>query len=407
MKGFGWLTLFLLLNLAAAASPDTEPAWFDFLVVDNALPGAYQVAMVDINRDGRLDLAALGEGENTGVYWYENPSWTRYPISGSEIHHPIDLAFYDLDGDGDVEMALASDFDLNRSKVGGTISWFDRTEDVHQPWKSYLIHAEPTAHRLRWAQFAPGKPPVLVVAPIVGVGSSGPNYDQTAIRLLAFTIPPHPRQDPWPMEILDVTFHLVHGLFVHPLKDGREAIFTAGLEGIHRFLRAGTGQTSRWEKALFGAGAPKESGRTGASELVLGHLHDGREFIAAVEPWHGNQVAVYTAESGASSLPWTRAVLDESFVAGHALACADWDQDGEDEIIAGYRGEGHTIYLYDRQGEGGNAWTRITLSTGVAAQGFAVGDVNADGWLDFAANGGSTHNVTLFFNRGAAAHSRK
>jgi hypothetical protein len=115
--------------------------------------------------------------------------------------------------------------------------------------------------------------------------------------------------------------------------------------------------------------------------------------------WHGNQVVVYTFNSPDNPAQYDRQVIDDSFINGHALATADFNQDGVDEIIAGYRGKGHTIYLYELTDRDTMQWKRQKIDDTVATQGFATGDINQDGKVDFVASGGSTHNVVLYINQ--------
>ena len=385
------LVLFLLGVMVQSAAAETAANYFEPITIDDALPRAYQVAIADINHDGKPDIAALGEGKESGVVWYENPTWKRRPISGGDLQDCIDLAFYDVDGDGELETAVASGFDLQNSKSGGQISWLKRNQDLAKPWTAYPIHAEPTAHRLRWVDSDGDGKKELVVLPILGAGASAPQYDQAPARLLRFTVPAHPQTDPWPMEVIDQTQHLAHGLFI----DSEHHIWTAGLEGIVRFSFKPNAMP-RWDKQVVALGAPKSEGRPGSSEIALGRLRD-KSFVTSIDPWHGNQLAFYpmTAES---RFPLERKVLDSSFDSGHALACADFD--GDDEIIAGYRGTGYTIYLYDYDRQGTGNWKRVVIDRGgAAAQGFAVVDLNQDGLLDFVAGGGTTHNVKVYLNR--------
>ncbi len=163
-------------------------------------PRAYQTAIADINGDGKPDIAALGEGKNSRVSWYENPSWKQRPISGNETTDHIDFAFYDLDEDGELELALASDFNLNNSTEGGTISWLDPQTDLDQPWTVYPIASEPTAHRVRWVDLIGRTRKKLIVAPVVGVNSKRPEFDQTPVRLLVYEIPANPKTDTWKRE---------------------------------------------------------------------------------------------------------------------------------------------------------------------------------------------------------------
>lgn len=393
----------LFVGMAMAAAPafageGIEP-WPHFKgeTVDASMPRAYQVAAADIDGDGKIDLAALGEGEESGIVWYENPSWKKRPISGGETSRHIDMAFHDLDGDGELELAVASGFGLGDSRSGGQISWFDRGEDLDAPWTAHPIHAEPTAHRVRWANVRGDLEKELIVLPIVGPGSKGPEFNQEPVRLLSFQIPGDPVADAWPMEVVDRSLRLAHGLFVldNPVLLNA-VILTAGEEGITLFEYAATGK-DEWSAGRLHEGRSANGGRRGSSEVAAGRLINGEHFIVSIDPWHGNELAVYTSD-GPDRVLDRRTVIDDSLVNGHALACADFDGDGEDEIAAGYRGEGHSIYLYDRPKRTENAWKRYLVDRDVAAQGFAAADLNGDGMMDLAAAGGATNNVKVYIN---------
>ncbi|MEW6234576.1 MAG: VCBS repeat-containing protein [Candidatus Omnitrophota bacterium] len=370
---------------------------FESILIDGALPRAYQTAIADINNDGRPDIAAVGEGGNSFAAWYENPSWKRRIITSQETKNHIDFALYDLDGDGGLEMALASEFNLNDTAKGGIVSWLHRRPDIDAPWEVHPIHAEPTAHRLRWIDLDGDGRKELINAPVAGKGASGPNFDQAPVRLLAYAIPSNLKESPWEMRTLDASLRLLHGLAIADFdRDEREDILTASLEGVTVFCFFGKGKDNALQKRLVCAGKPANGGRSGSSEVALGKFRDGKPFLATIDPWHGNELAVYIPVDSKEKEAWPRQRIDDSFVGGHALACADFDGDGDDEIIAGYRGEGYAIYLYDfADGD----WKRSAVSHSVAVQGFAVGDVNGDGLSDFAAAGGTTNNVMLFLNR--------
>jgi len=85
-----------------------------------AYPGGYQVAVADVNGDGRPDVIALSTDGNR-VDWFENPTWKRRPVA--QVERPIDLAVHDLDGDGRPGIALAYGFYFGDSSRGGDIAW--------------------------------------------------------------------------------------------------------------------------------------------------------------------------------------------------------------------------------------------------------------------------------------------
>lgn len=387
-----------------AGKPDGQIR-FQPLVICDDFPRAYQVAVADVNGDRRPDIVVLGEDPGT-VEWFENPGttqrWARHPISRTATRRNIDLAVHDVDGDGRLDVVLASEFDMSRSDTGGVVTWHRRGPDLEQEWAMVRIHAEPTAHRVRWADADGDGRKELITVPIVGSGARRPEYGHPPVRILCHRVPADPVRAPWPEQVVSQALTLVHGACVVDWEgDGREELLTASSQGIHLFRAGGEGGTMRWSGRRLAAGHRGEPPNSGSSEVCVGRGAEGVRFLAAIEPWHGNEVVVYTPDrsGGNEATEWRRDVIDDSFKAGHALACADLDADGVDEIIAGYRGEGASLYGYKRLGE---RWERFAIDLGgMAAQGCVAADVNGDGRPDLVAAGGTTHNVKLYVNQSA------
>src|SRR5205814_5696157 len=95
--------------------------------------------------------------------------------------------------------------------------------------------------------------------------------------------------------------------------------------------------TGKWQRMHLGAGNQENlKSNRGASEIKQGKLKSGKKFIATIEPWHGDQVVVYTEPAKQGNL-WDRHVIDDKLRWGHAVSCADLDGDGSDELIIGVR----------------------------------------------------------------------
>ena len=375
--------------------------------------GGYQVAVADMNGDRRLDILALGEHPGT-VDWFENPgkepaAWRRHAISGTLTRRNIDLAANDVDGDGLLEVAVASDFDLGNTTLG-TVSLFHRQTAGAAEWTAMPIHAEPAAHRVRWADVDADGSKELITVPIVGRGARLPGLQEAPARLICHWTPKDPFNNPWPEQIVDQSLTVVHGIFVTDWdNDGRDELLTASNQGIHLLKAEGIRPGIHWSLRQLATGHAGDPPNRGSSEVCVGRGRNGVRFLAAIEPWHGNEVAVYTQPPGNSDKPalWDRKVIDDSLHAGHSLCCADFDGDGCDEIVAGYRGAGTSLYGYRLISGRSNRWDRFVIDNGgIAAQCCVAADVNNDGQIDLVAAGGSTHNVKLYVNetRGRPSH---
>jgi len=354
-------------------------------------PGPYQVAVADVNGDGKPDVLVLSTQANC-VDWFENPTWRKHPIARTASN--IDLAPFDLDRNGKPGVALASEFNFGDGAHGGAIQWLTPGEPG-QLWKAQPIGRDPVVHRLRWGDLDGDGRPELVHAPILGAGSHG----FTPLRpshLWAFRPPKQPG-GAWEKWVIDETLTVIHGLYVGDLDgDGRAAVLTASFEGIYRF----DWKQGRWQKTHIAAGAPPIGNGPGAprgsSEVVPVRVGPQRLLLAAIEPWHGHQVVVYAP--GKDGTPWQRQVLDDSMKEGHALAAGDFDGDGQDEIVAGWRGGQGGVKLFHINPDG-TSWRSQIVDRGVAAEAAVVADINGDGKLDIVVSGGHNNKVFWYENK--------
>ena len=361
--------LLLLMTL------EVRPAEFRPHTIASDLKGGYQVVAADLNRDGRPDLIALASGIPELV-WFENPGWQRHVLVAGRSRM-INAAAWDTDGDGVPEIALAEEFSMDPRKSLGILSILKHTGDPRRPWSIREIDRLPTSHRLRWADLDGRGQKVLVNAPLAGATSAPPDY-QEKVPLVFY------RPGEWKREVISGTLSgVLHGIHVIDWDgDGREEVLTASFLGIHLLKRDRRGS---WQMTELAKGNPEPWPRCGSSDVAAGRL-GRRRFLCTLEPWHGNQVAVYTPQGKR----WQRQVIDDTLVEGHALATADLDGDGRDEIIAGGRGKPFSVYIYSAEDARGIRWRRQTLDEGgMGPAACAVADLNGDGRPDIACIGGT------------------
>jgi hypothetical protein len=351
--------------------------------VATGLKGGYQVVAADLNRDGKTDLIALAS-DMAELVWFENPGWERHVITGS-LTRMINLVL--LDSGAQPVIVLASGFSNEAKNSTGIVSVLEPDGDVRRPWKVREIDRLPTSHRLRAADLDGRGSQVVVNAPLTAADASGPDY-RGRTPLVYY------QPGEWKRRMIGAENEgVMHGICVVDWDgDGRDEILTASFAGIHLYGRRPDGS---WMRTEISKGNPAPWPKCGSSDVAVVRL-GSRRLLAGIEPWHGNQVVVYREEEGNC----IRQVIDDSFVDGHAVYAADLDKDGRDEIVAGFRGMGGSVYVYTADDALGRRWTRHDLDKGgISAASCAIADLNGDGWPDVACIGSATANLKWYENR--------
>jgi hypothetical protein len=366
-------SLLLLAALASAGVPR-----FREITVSNSLKMGYQLVVADLNCDGKPDLIVVDE-RSTELAWFENPTWERHVLA-VDVPRTINLEVWDWDSDGKPDIAMAHGFETNPEKSAGIVLLLKCGPDPRRPWTKQEIDRVPTAHRLRWIDPRGDGKKLLLVAPLVGLKARAPAYDDRAPVYLY-------KPGEWKRILLtDQPYGVLHSIAPVPWKGRGEQLFTASFSGLQLFSLSKEGP---WTGLSIAKGDPRPCPQCGSSEVKAGRLGKTR-FLAAIEPWHGSQIVVYSP----SGRGWTRNVIETGMVNGHALAVGDLDGDGRDEIVAGFRGQGFHVMVFHFTG---TTWVKETIdSSGLAAADCKIADFNGDRRPDIACSGASTGNIKIY-----------
>jgi hypothetical protein len=371
-----------------AAAGAGRPVTFEAQEIKRDFGVGYAVAIADVNADGKPDIVAIN---GTQLVWFENPSWTEHVVlDGQTPKDNVAIAPHDIDGDGRLDIALGSGWNPRDTQGGGTLHWVRQPARAGEPWQLHEIGSEPTLHRIRWGRVDGSGKPMLLVGPLHGRGTSPPDFQGAGARLLAFRIPDDAVKGEWKAEVVDDIFHAMHNFELvdlpgHP----HQTVITASKEGVHAYRRQDSGT---WRRTKIGDGAP--------GEIRLGRI-DGRAVIATIEPWHGTSVVLFLEpkQGAPAGTLWERVVIEDQLIWGHALAWADMDGDGTQELVVGWRDKPGGIAVYDIDSNGRVERKTVVENQRMATEDMTAADLDGDGRPEIIASGRRTQNVIIYWNR--------
>lgn len=389
--------ILLIVSIAVSLSAG-EPAVprFRAVEIDSKVGIGYGVAVADVDGDKKPDILLV---DKDVVAWYQNPGWEKHVIAEklTEKDH-VCIAAADIDGDGKCEIAVGAEWNPGDTENSGAVFYLIAPKDRTQKWDPVKLPHEPTVHRMRWVKDWQGRT-TLVVAPLHGRGNK--DGVGAGAKIQRYVPPANPR-DPWEIVLIDDSLHKTHNF--DPVQwddDQAQELLIGGKEGV--FVSNWSESENKVKLTRLGT-----NDLGGVGEVRLGKLGNGKQFIATVEPMHGNTLALYTPpDSGGADAPWKRRVLDESLVDGHALACGDFLGIGRDQIVVGWRAMNKPkdvkvgIKLFTPLDGEGKQWRQTLVDDNtMACEDLALADFNGDGRLDLVAAGRGTKNLKVYFNEG-------
>ncbi len=351
------------------------------------------VAVVDVNRDGKLDVVV-------GDVWYEAPQWKMHVLRKDLRNPKRDPSPYDPLNYSECFGCFADDFNgdgwpdvLVIPWPGKACYWYENPRGKPGPWKAHLVYDNACNETPQFADlFGTGRRVLIMGAQPVGKGDANEGE-------LCWFAPGNDPTKPWekhaisgpsrPGKVIPGTFRFSHGLGVGDVNgDNRlDVICTAGW----------------WEQPAKDDGKPwkfhpADLGPDCADMFAYDLDGDGKADIVSSSAhnfgiwWHKQGPA---RDSNPTFV--RRTLFDKLMSQTHALHCVDIDGDGLKDLVTGRRWWAHgpkgdvaadqPPYLYwfkARRGKDGLITflpMRIDDDSGVGTQ-FAVADINGDGLPD-------------------------
>ncbi len=411
-------TLFFLALFSAATATAADLPKFKAQEIDAGLKIGYAVVTADVDGDKKPDIVIVDQHK---VVWYRNPGkaegeWKKFVmLDGKTKPDNVCIAPIDIDGDGKPEFVVGAAWKPFDTANPGQLVWLKRGDDVTKEWTMHELPCdEPTVHRVRCFDIDGDGKPEIVHVPLMGRGSSAKGLwvDGKPVRVIAMKVPAKEpeKKENWKPVVINEQLHVVHNFTGLP-DPKRNAILYASYDGIFASDFRGDGfETGR----LHEGNQANPKGNRGASEIKATRTIGGKVVIATVEPWHGNQIVVYTVgkRDADKGFPFERHVIDEQLRWGHAVSFADLDGDGSDELVIGVRDdpnpkmgdnfkERRGVRVYKCTDGKGAKWERTILEDGgVAVEDLTVADLNGDGKPDIVAVGRATGNCRIYWNQG-------
>jgi hypothetical protein len=380
---FFWLVSLPLL--AQISKPN-----FKLQVIDNQIAIGYGLAIGDVDGDKKLDILLADQKE---IVWYRNDGssqpWKRYVMAANLTPKDnVCIAARDIDGDGRVEVAVGAMWNPAETKdltQSGAVFYLISPKDPTQLWEAVPLHHEITTHRMRWAKVGKNKYQLIVV-PLHGLGNI--NGEGKGVKVLAYDIPKNPKQM-WPYQVVDSTLHITHNFEVW--EDNNATQLLIGSKEGGKLIAY---QQNKWQATgqWIGEGL-------GVGEVRKGTLPNKDIFVAAIAPWHGNQLVVLNPKTN------VKKTLSDRLSQGHALACGDFLGLGYSQIAVGWRNPNADkkvgVRLFVPQDTNGENWEEFVLDESVrmACEDLQTADLDGDGDLDIIAAGRATLNILIYWNQ--------
>jgi FG-GAP-like repeat len=392
------LAALLLLALALPATPAAPSVlhWTHLSSAQGELPAPgpspEQTAslVLDVDKDGVNDFFIAARVTGPCLLWYRRTAngWQKYVVDKEYLRVEAGGAYYDIDGDGDLDVVFGADAGDNH------VWWWENPYPDYDPavnWKRHVIKDSGgnKHHDQMFGDFDGDGKAELV------------SWNQGGKALLLFEIPENPRAaERWPQTT------------IYSWTEGSEheglAAADVNLDGKVDIVGGG-----RWfehlEKGGFQAHVIDDSYRF--SRAAAGQLKEGGRPEIVFQPGDENGRIRWFEWTGGQ---WVaHDLLDHDVIHGHSIGIGDVDGDGHLDIFSAEMGQwsagGATQTNPDARlriffGDGQGSFREDIVATGYGFHEARLVDLDGDGDLDVLAKpyNWKTPRIDVWINDGPA-----
>ncbi|MCP3958924.1 MAG: DUF11 domain-containing protein, partial [bacterium] len=384
------------LDALATAAQTDEVSWYEnsgdgtFVehVLDDGLGGAWGLDAADLDGDGDTDVLATGTVDTRfagagSVTWYENETIHRSGPLADETEIAIDASFSggytvfaaDMDGDGDLD-ALGT---------GGSASaWFENTNGDGTAWSKHQVDGSISTARGVWGADMDGDGDTDLLL-------SGRDAEVTWWENTGACAGTGGACDTWVEHSVVVGSGARWVLAADVDRDGdmdvvRTAIGGPGLTWVENTNGIGTTWTNHLIDAAGGHGTAVGDIDGDGDPDILGS--PGTTEIA----WYRNTGGAFTKVS-----------IDTSGVNTNGVFAADFDRDGDLDVLSSDAGAAAVTWWENADGLGAS-WSKHPIRSGFSNAFFVhAADMDHDGDMDALAAGRNVNELTWWENTGPCA----
>lgn len=330
--------------------------------------------VLDIDKDGVNDFVITERTQSPAVVWYRyvDGNWERYVVDHDALHIEAGSAFYDIDGDGDLDIAFAGDSRSNQ------VWWWENPYPDFNPeaaWERHLIKNDGANkhHDMIFGDFDGDEKTELVF------------WNQSARSLFLAEIP----ENPWEAESWNYTAiyeylaeETVPQIGTYPNWKGtneHEGLAKADIDGDGVEDIIGGGYWFKYEgEAKFTPHAIDESyhfTRSAAGQLIK----DGRPEVVLVVGDGTAPLNMYEWKED----EWVVHTLIDTVIDGHSLDIIDFNGDGNLDIYnAEMRLSNENPVTRILLGDGEGNFETLILFEGIGQHESRIADLDGDGDYD-------------------------